>query len=198
MHGKTTQSLSAGQAQALFGYLTHAEVHREIEQYKYPNAILNYGTPFQDNLKTQRSSPLLQSLLVRLGLRVPGLKNVSEDFWKRRCKNIIQQLGEAQLSESYDKGSLSRRKTLAIASSTILAPLIQALIGGVQKSTSTNADRTYDCTNSEDIVVAWDDFIDQLIYGNMVDELFDTAAKTDQLSDHTTLVQAAHEYILIK
>ena len=198
MNGKTRQYLSERQAQALFDYLTHVQIHLEIEQYKYPDAISNYGIPFQDNLETQRSTPLLQSLLVRLGLKVPGLKNVSKDFWKVRCRNIIQQLGEAQLSESYDKGSLSRRKTLATASSTVLAPLAQALIGGVQKSASTDIGRNYDCANSEDLVSAWNDFINQLVYGSMVDELIDTAAKTDQLSDHTSVVQAAHEYILVK
>ena len=194
----TTQLLSARQAQSLFEYLTHAEVYREVEQFKYSDAILNYGTPFQDDLKTQRTSPLLQSLLVRLGLKVPGLRNVSDSFWKVRCKSIMRQLGEAQLSESYDKGALSRRKTLAATSSTILAPLVRGLIGGVQKAKVEEENKIYDATNSVHIVTAWDDFVHQLVYGNMVDELIDTAAKTERLSDHTTLVQAAHEYILVK
>ena len=198
MGDMTTQLLSAKQAQSLFEYLTHTEVYREVEQYKYPNAILNYGTPFQDDLKTQRSSPLLQLLLVRLGLKVTGLKDVSDSFWKIRCKSIIHQLGEAQLSESYDKGSLTRRKTLAATFSTILASLVRGLIGGVQKSKVEEADKIYDCTNSAHIASAWDDFVHQLVYGNMVDELINTAAKTEKLSDHTSLVQAAHEYILVK
>lgn len=198
MDDGTTWLLSDRQAQSLFEYLTHVEVYREVEQYKYPDAILNYGTPFQDDLEEQRSSPLLQSLLVRLGLKVPGLKDVSNSFWKVRCKSIIRQLGEAQLSESYDKGSLTRRKTLAAISSTVLAPLVRGLIGGVQKTKVEEANKIYDAANSVHVATAWDDFVQQLVYGNMVDELINTAAQTEKLSDHTTLVQAAHEYILVK
>lgn len=198
MDDGTTWLLSDRQAQSLFECLTHAEVYREVEQYKYPDAILNYGKPFQDDLQEQRSSPLLQSLLVRLGLKVPGLKDVSNSFWKVRCKGIIRQLGEAQLSESYDKGSLTRRKTLAAISSTILAPLVRGLIGGVHKTKVEEANKIYEATNSVHVASAWDDFVQQLVYGRMVDDLIDTAAKTEKLGDHTTLVQAAHEYILVK
>ena len=198
MNNKPKQVLSAAQAQALFEILTQSEVHREIEQYKFPDPILSYGVPFQSEQPDTPSTPLLQSLLVRLGLKVPGLKDVSEDFWKIRCKSIFQQFGEANLSESYDRGLLTRRRTLATACATILAPLVRGVLGGISPKIAEEKSREYDLTNSEDLEAAWESFTQAIVHDDLLNEIIDKSAKTSQLNDHSPLVQAAHEYILVK
>jgi len=47
------------------------------------------------------------------------------------------------------------------------------------------------------VITAWDDFLQQIVYGDLLDRLFSKAAETDQLSEHDSLVQAAHEYAVV-
>lgn len=75
-----SESLSPQQAQALFDILTNYEAYDEIQAYKYPFAIQNYGPPFAIDGGKTSDSPLLQTLLYRFVLTLPGLKDISEDF----------------------------------------------------------------------------------------------------------------------
>src|ERR1700761_4954375 len=98
-----SSGLSREQTDALFDILTHRETYAEIEDVKIPGAIHKYGPPFQDATNTS-NSPVLQLLLSKFVLKLPGLRDVSPRFWKDQVENLIQDLSEAELSESYDKG----------------------------------------------------------------------------------------------
>ncbi len=191
-------SLTPAQEHALLNILTHHETFTEIGKFKLPGAIAGYGPPFDAGSKNRSTSPTLQCLLSRLVLGLPGLRDVSPDFWRIRCKNVIEQLGAAELSESYDKGVLTLRKTLATGISAILESIARAFYGKVPKKQTEKPSSEYDMSDPKDLEKAWNNFVQQLVYGNMIDELFDKAAQTDQLSEHTPLVQATHEYILVK
>lgn len=195
----TTHTLSPQQAHALFDVLTHHETHREIQRFKYPDAIDNYGPPFETADSSLSDSPLLQTLLHRFILRLPGLKDVTPDFWQKRIQSIIRQLGDAELSESYDKGTLGSRRTLATAISTLIEYPARGVLGGLPKRTRHNENsEQYDISDPDDIIEAWDDFLQELIYGHLMDELFQRVSETDKLEEQSNLVKCAHEYILIK
>lgn len=191
-------SLSPQQAHALFDILTHHEVYSEIERFKYPEAIRNYGHPFPIEDGAPSTSPILQSLFARFILELPGVKSVTPEFWQERCKLIVEKLGAADLSESYDKGAIGSRRTLATAISTIIEYPARGCLGGVMAYSNESIDQEYDISDADDVMRAWDRFVQELIHGQMVDDLFDAASKTDKLEEHTPLVQAAHEYMLIK
>ena len=191
-----TQPLGADQVRTLFDILSHEETYRQIEDFKSPEAIHGYGPPFQDDKKS--TTPILQQLVQKFVLTLPGLRDVAPDFWKVRLQKIIEQLSGAELSESYDKGVLGIRKTLATAISALIEYPVRASLGGFPKQESALKERSYDKKNPEDVIQGWQDFLQQLVYGDLFDTLFAKAAETDDLSKHGDLTQAAHEFVVLK
>ena len=200
MPPESDQPLSAEQAQALFDILTHHQLSNEITKFKYPEAIDRYGPPFQAGLAKQdkaSTSPILQSLLQRFICSLPGLRDVDKDFWQERCLNIVKKLAESELSESYDKGKIGSRRALATASAVLLEYPARGCLGGYTKRDGQTRQQEYDNADADDVMKAWDDFCQELVYGEMIDELFDSTAESDKLEEHSALVQAAHEYMLV-
>ncbi|KAF2280445.1 uncharacterized protein EI97DRAFT_498619 [Westerdykella ornata] len=116
----TSPPLTSAQTHALFDILIHHQLYAEIEAFKYPQAISTYGYPFRKNDGVQTTSPLLQNMLNKFVLRLPGLRNVGVDFWQDKVKVLVEKLGDAELSESYDKGAIGARKAMATAISSML------------------------------------------------------------------------------
>ena len=188
--------LTPEQSHSLFDILTHHSTYAEIEAFKIPGAIHTYGPPFQDD-RTTSTSPILQTLLSKFILELPGLRDVSPDFWKVRVRDIIEELSEAELSESYDKGVLGIRKTLATAISALIEYPARGCLGGLQRR-EIDTDRIYDTTNADDVLQAWRDALQEAIYGDLIDEIFEKVAVTGELKDHSSLVQGMHEFLIVK
>jgi len=194
----TDTALTPAQSAALFDVLTHFETYREIEDFKQPGAIQQYGPPFQDD-KARSNSPVLQTLISKFILPLPGLRDVSADFWKVRVADMIDELSQADLSESFDKGILGIRKTLATAISALIEYPARGCLGGLPEVKDKKPEpRKYDVTSPEDVLQAWQDCLQALVYGDLIDELFKKAAETDDLSKHDTLVQGMHEFVVVK
>lgn len=190
-----SEHLSPIQAHALFDILTHHQTYAEIEALKIPGNVANFPVPPARQIPKDTSSPLLQTLLSKFMLDLPGLRDVSPNFWSN-VRGLANALAETNLSESYDKGSIGIRKTLSTAIASMAEYVSRGCIGGYPK-TAENADRQYDVSKPEDVIAAWDDWLQQIIYGDMLDKMFTKAAETDQLSDHEPVVQAAHEYAIV-
>ena len=190
--------LSPQQANALFNILSHHETYTEIESFKYSKAIAEYGPPFQAGPDTKSGSPILQTLLTHLLLPLPGLKDVSPSFWPERVLPFISALSSANLSESYDKGILGQRKTLATAISAILECPARGYFGGLAKQKLQKESGNYNTSSPEDGADAWHDLLQQVVYGNAIDEIFTRATETENLQEHSSLVQTAHKFIVLK
>ncbi|KIW06311.1 uncharacterized protein PV09_02776 [Verruconis gallopava] len=190
-------SLSPLQAHALFDILTHYEVYNEIQRYKYPEAINNYGPPFAIEPGKSSDSPVLQTLLFRFVLTLPGLKDISEGFWRNRIECLVRKFGEAELSESYDKGTIGLRKTLSAAISVLIEYPTRGVFGGLPRRKLKRVEQDYDLSDANDVKDGWEDFLQELVYGNMAQHLQEKIGVTDRLEDQTLRVQAAHEYILV-
>ena len=187
-----TQYLSPSQAHALFDILTHHETYSEIQALKDPKVVLAFEVPGEPNKPDSSASPLLQILLHKFIYVLPGLRDVAPDFWIN-VRKLVGALAEGNLSESYDKGSIGIRKTLSTATASIVEYVSRGCLGGYPRHAE-QKDRQYNRSDPDDVVAAWDEFLQQVIYGDMMDRLFAKAAETDKLSDHEPLVQAAHEY----
>jgi len=188
-------ALTPEQATALFDILTHHETYKEIEDFKFPGAIYKYGPPFQQSQDSSQS-PLLQSLLAKFVLKLPGLRDVSPQFWTDRVEAIVQELAEAELSESYDKGILGIRKTLATAIAALIEYPARGALGGFEKRDIDTA-REYDVSNPDDVLESWQDCLQEAVYGDLIDELFAKVAETGDLAKHKTMVQGMHEFIVV-
>ena len=193
---ETSSGLTPEQTDALIDILTHHETYAEIEDFKIPGAIHNYGPPFQDDA-AKSTSPVLQTLLSKFVLQLPGLRDVSPRFWKVQVEDLIQELSEAELSESYDKGILGIRKTLATAISALVEYPARGCLGGFPKREDYQR-RHYDTTEPDDVLQSWQDCLQELIYGDLIDEIFEKTAQSDDLATHDSLVQAMHEFIVVK
>ncbi|KAH8885402.1 hypothetical protein GQ53DRAFT_354439 [Thozetella sp. PMI_491] len=196
--------LTATQLHALFDVLTHHQTYTEVERFKLPNTIAGYGYPFGTAVAGEEvshapvsSAPLLASLFRPVVLPIPGVRDLPLEFWNARFQGILATLGEADLSESYDKGTLGTRKTLATAASVVHESVSRGCLGGVPQGGTRDLHGTYDSTQASEVVRAWDDVIHELVYGSLVDELFDYAAEKGSLEEHSPAVQLAVDYIII-
>ena len=189
-------AVSSAQAHALFDILTHYEAYQEIKDLRLLDTIANFGDPLEDS-GGDPSTPLIQILIKRFLLVLPGLRDVSTDFWQRKIKDLFSAFARADLSESYDKGSIGIRKTLATACAAMVEFCARGTLGGYPRSKTVKGEARYDATNPDDVAVAWDDFLQQIVYGDLIDRMFAKAASTDQLTDHESLVQATHEYVFV-
>jgi len=179
-----------------FLVLSHYNTYAEIRDFKNPGSLDHYGPPFDYEAKKPSSSPSLQSLTSKFLLTLPGIRDAPESIWKVQIKQIIDGLERANLSESYDKGAIGTRMTLATANAVVLEYIVRGTAGGFPKIS--NSDPYYDLKSSRDLSRAFRDCMDGVIYGNLLDELVQKTAKTDQLTDQSPMIQAFHEFALVK
>lgn len=205
--GGATSSLTSPQLHALFDILTHYQTYAEVESFKHPKTISEYGRPFAKNpassasettYASESSAPLLASFLKSVVLPLPGVRDLSSDFWRVRFQGIMVKFAEAELSESYDKGAVGTRKTLATVASVIHETITRGTLGGFPKGTKRDLSCSYDSSNAEDLSRAWDDAVHELVYGELVDELFDCAIHKNSLEHHSSAVRTASDYVIIQ
>ncbi|KAK2597258.1 hypothetical protein N8I77_013118 [Diaporthe amygdali] len=200
-------TLDSAQLHALLDILTHDETYREAADFKYPHAVKDYGYPFnhdtsQPNTPTynpKSASPLLQLLLTRCILTVPGLGDLPSDFWPTKFQGILTRLADVDLSESYDKGAPGTRKTLATLACVIHEAITRGLLGGIAKG-SEKVDlqkAQYDSARAPELARAWDECVRELVHGNLADELFDHCAKNEDFESHSPAVKAAADYAIL-
>ena len=199
--------LTPAQLHALFDILTHHETYAEAESFKDPSTISEYGYPFarhapdsngSPSYATDSAAPLLAGVLRSIVLPFPGVPNLPAEFWHGRFQAVLGKLAEAELSESYDKAALGIRKTLATAASAIHEAVSRGILGGLSKGASRDLHGEYDKSKAQDLVRAWDDVVQELVYGNLVEELFVAAAEKKSLEEHSPGVEAAADYIILQ
>ncbi|KAH6842655.1 PX-associated-domain-containing protein [Chaetomium sp. MPI-CAGE-AT-0009] len=199
-------TLTSSQLHALFDILTHHETYAEVESFKDPRAISEYGYPFArrssesngaPSYAVDSAQPLLAGLLRSIVLPFPGIRDLPPEFWHARFQGILEKLAEAELSESYDKGVLGTRKTLATAASAIHESVSRGILGGVENGANRNLHGEYDRSEAQDLARAWEDGVQELVYGNLIDELFSCAAEKHSLEEHSPAIQAAADYIIL-
>ena len=190
------EGLSLEQAHALFDILSHYETYQELRDLRIPGTLGQSGPPFKTKGELNQM-PLLYSLFSNFTVPLPGLREVSTDFYQAKCQEIIQELAQVNLSESYEVGYIGIRKTLATGTAAALEAPGRGYYGGLPKKDLSRKDGRWDKSVPEDVIAGFSDFLQRLVYDGLIEEMFAKAAETDQLEDHDPLVQVAHEYILI-
>lgn len=188
--------LSPAQSAALFDILSHYNTYAEIRDFRAPGSLDHYGPPFTAEQQQPSASPALQSLVSKFLVTLPALRDIPEDFWKVHLHGIIEALEVANLSESYDKGIVGSRMTVATAISALIEYPVRGIFGGFSKVQDLN--HQYDLSSAEDLSRAFRNLMDESIYSNALDELLERTAQTDKLAEHEPLIQAAHEFLLVK
>lgn len=209
MASESSTALTPPQLHALLDILNHDETYREAESFKHDRAIREYGYPFTAAEISQRneppayapksSSPLLQLFLTKCLLTVPGVGDLPPDFWPQNFQGIMERLAECNLSESYDKGTLGTRKTLATGASVVHEAVTRGLLSGVPKAEEPVdlKEAKYDTTRASELARAWEDCIQELVHGRLADDLFEHCAETADFEGHSPAVAAAVDYAIL-
>lgn len=201
-----TSELTAAQLHALFDILTHAETYAEIEGFKHPTGVSQYGYPFPSSIEdgnpayaSSSSSPILQHLFSTIVLPLPPLQDLAPEFWRERIPGVLTKFAEAELSESYDKGALGTRKTLSTACSALLEGIGRGVLGGIPGGPVPGglSGKAYESGTAEGLEKAWDEGLRDAVYGPLVGELFDFCAEHEDVEEHSATVKVAVEYVII-
>src|ERR1700761_5780691 len=174
--------LSPSQTAALFDILPHYDTYAQIREFRKPGSLARYGPPFAADDGTPSHSPALQALVSRYLLDLPGLNNLPDKWWNVQCHEIIESLEKANLSESYDKGVIGSRKTLATAISALIEYPVRGTFAGFPEVK--DRDDSYDLTSAQDLSRGFRDFLDGCVYGVVLEQMVQKTAKTDNLEDH--------------
>ena len=158
----TTTQLSPSQAQALLAILSHHEAYQEIRDLRFPGALSRSGSPFKTNGEPNEM-PLLHGLFSSFFVPLPGLRGVTPDFYQAKCQEIIEEFAKADLSESYEAGYIGIRKTLATAAAALIEAPARGYYGGFPKKELSRIDPVYDTSNPEDVVGAFQDFLQKVV-----------------------------------
>lgn len=193
----TTKPLTPAQTHALFDIVIHHQVYAEIEAFKYPSTIDHYGYPFRKADGVQSTSPLLQNMLNKFALCNPAIRNFGESWWSDKIQTLVARMAEAELSESYDKGAIGSRKALATAASSIAEYVARGMLGGYPAAKKKESKKEYDTSKPEDVIQGFEELVKDAIYGNALDDLYEKVKATPRLEDHSSSLQAAHEYMLL-
>ncbi|KAI4687407.1 hypothetical protein J4E81_008257 [Alternaria sp. BMP 2799] len=193
----TPKPLTPAQTHALFDILIHHQVYSEIEAFKYPHTIDQYGYPFRKADGVQSTSPLLQNMLNKFALCNPAIRNFGESWWSDKIQTLVARMAEAELSESYDKGAIGSRKALATAASSIAEYVARGMLGGYSATKKKESKKEYDTSKPEDVIQGFEELVKDAIYGDALDDLYEKVKATPRLEDHSSSLQAAHEYMLL-
>jgi hypothetical protein len=178
----STPALTDSQAHALFHYLTQAQTWHEFSSLKYPGRISHSGAPFVPDPSTpdRPPSPILNALFRKLFLTLPGVRDAPASLWNVHGQGVLEDMAAQDLSDSYDKGALSKRKIVAYGIVVIASYAGRGLLGGLPRSGEKIPDSTenFDPDNVEDVRRAWRSVREGMVYGSDVKELVDWAAKT--------------------
>ncbi|KAJ8609260.1 hypothetical protein MRB53_039201 [Persea americana] len=194
--------LTAGQQHALFHFLCHAEAFTEFTSLKIPGRIAAYGPPFLPNPKFagEPPSPILEKCTRHFVMTdtLPAfcaVKNDS-DFWGGKVQKILENMAESTLSDSYDKGKVSKRKILGMAVSVFLANISRGLFGKVAADQDAPSE-TKDYHTGAELIEAWRRWKIGMIYGQNLTEALDLLEHDVAPEEFPVHQRAAYEYIKI-
>lgn len=146
----------------------------------------------------ESTSPLLQFMLTRLVLPLPGVRDLPAGFWNVRVQGLLARFAEAELSESYDKGAMGTRKTLATGASSVLEMVARGILGGVVRTSEEEKRGEYDETKAEDLLRAFGDVLEDWAYGDLMGRVSEHVTETEDVESFSPAVKAAMNYAIIK
>ncbi|KAL7935203.1 hypothetical protein V8C35DRAFT_298778 [Trichoderma chlorosporum] len=152
-----------------------------------------------DEAGAQSTSPLLQFMLTKLVLPLPGVRDLPVEFWNVRVQGLLARFAEAELSESYDKGAMGTRKTLATGASSVLEMVARGILGGVDRAGEgeKRTTREYDEAKAEDLLRAFGDVLEDWAYGDLMERVSEHVKTTEDVESFSPALKAALNYAII-
>jgi hypothetical protein len=175
-------TLTDTQAHALFHYLVQAQAWHEFSSLKVPGRISHSGPPFAPDPATPACapSPVLNALFRRLFLPLPGVRDAPQELWSVHAQGVLEDMAAQDLSDSFDKGALSKRKIVAYGIAVVASYAGRGMLGGLPRSGAGEGrgEEEYDEEEEEDVQAAWESVREGMVYGDDVRMLVKWAQKT--------------------
>jgi hypothetical protein len=188
-------SLQPEQLYALYNILTHHETYAEVQDFKYEDSVGNFGLPLT---MTTGGGPTPYPVLQMLAEKLWDRSILSDSLWAN-ITAMLQRLAAANLSDSYDKGFMGLRKSAATAWSASLESVIRGMLSG---KPSTGAEkpvfRAYNHSKASDVEQAWEDAVQGMLYGDLLDRIFGSVAASPDMNDIPTEARAALELVIVQ
>lgn len=198
--------LSVDECHALFHYLCHAEAFIEFTSLKIPGRIAAFGPPFVKNAAypNEDPSPILEKCTREFVMTdsLPAFGKVKDDssFWGDKVQRILENMAESTLSDSFDKGKVSKRKVLGMAVSVFLASIARGLFGKVAQDRKKNKGTTpfekgKSHISAEELTEAWRQWKIGVIYDANLPELLRLLEESVPMKDWPSNHYAACLYV---
>src|ERR1700761_6793289 len=161
-----SQPLALHRVRALFDLLIHHQLYYgEVIQFNNPDGIDGYGPPFDSKESEEpSSSPILQTLLQRFVLPLPGIIRLPDPFWEN-VRELLKRFAAANMSDSYDHTGLGLRRTLATGTSAMLEyPARGCFARSRMQDVERRDPNDYDPKDAEDVKEAWDHFLHEIVH----------------------------------
>ena len=147
------ESLSDNDCKALCNALLHIQLEREFTSLKLPGTISAYGSPFDPEYISDEAatlavkSPFLNAMYHQFVFtdKLLAVRDAAPEFWRDEVQVLLERLAEQNLSDSYDKGKIGKRKSLGMACIVYLQTVARGMLYKLpvfdrKKSTKVEAD----------------------------------------------------------
>ncbi|EEY20138.1 conserved hypothetical protein [Verticillium alfalfae VaMs.102] len=142
-----------------------------------PNGSMKSAKSAKASTDSIAASPVLQTLLRRFLLTLPGLRDLPEEFWS---------------------GAMGTRKTLATAFSAMIESLVRGCLGGCPASRgASDKGEKYDLKDAKELERAFNDVLYGVVYGDLIDDITVHVEKSADLEAHSPRIAAAVEYVIL-
>lgn len=188
-------SLTPAELEALFNILTHYQTFEEIRGFRYEANVPQFGVPF-----TTGGGPSQFPLLQKMMGSVVSPTLFTPEGWQNQVL-LMQRMAAANLSDSYDKGFVGLRKEMATGLAATLESVTRGFLAGRRQDPSINlaslSTQAYDTTDAAQLEKGWEHTVQGLMYGDLLDRVFDAVKASPELSDVPPVMRAALNYFQI-
>lgn len=192
--GDAQATLTTPQLNALFDILTHTETFTEVRDLRHESAVPRFGLPF-----TTTPSPSPFPLLQLIASKFIGRSILSDEGWAA-IVSLVQRLCAANLSDSYDKGFVGLRKNAATGLAATAESLVRGVLAGAPRRDGAGLpteSRAYDHRSAEQLEMAWDDAVQGMVYGDLLERVFNAVKASPDLERVPAVGRGALEYFII-
>jgi len=161
-----------------------------------------------DTIGSALPAPIIRILHRDLVSTFPGTKNLPRDFWDVKILGLVDRW---YVTASYDKGVLGLHSMLTALTSTVVEALARGRLAGLEGRKDEDEDENEDehednrrrcrvdgSDTAKSLRAAWEEVRQQMVYGGLIDELFDALPRTENIAEHSPDVKAAVEYCCIQ
>lgn len=195
----------------------------EIQALKYPGCVSASGYPFspsgaepssptkQAPTGTKSSLPFINSSVQGFVLSIPGISQAPLSLFRVTLQALMERIAGANLSDSFDRGIISKRKTFGYFMVVMCSHIVRGLLGGYPRYQSIGTSRQdqkqkieeeqYDVKSPVEAQAAFQRLLSTWIYPTdpvdvTVAALVGHAKRTDKLEELPAVYQAAHAHAL--